>query len=84
MPPELARMFEKAERNRQWFNQHVRKLDIYERYRGQYVAAASGELFASDDPQKLRRLVRDKYPDDVPHVRYIPREKLSRIYACKR
>jgi hypothetical protein len=81
MPPELALRFEKARRNLLWFNEHVRELEIYERYSGRYVAAASGELFVADTPEELRRLVSEKYPDEVPHVRYIPRKKLSRIYA---
>jgi len=84
MPPELAVRFEKARRNLLWFNEHVRELEVYERYRGRYVAAASEELFVADTPEELRRLVNEKYPDEAPHVRYIPRKKLSRIYACQR
>ena len=84
MPPELAIRFEKARRNLLWFNEHVRELEVYERYRGRYVAAASEELFVADTPQEIDQLVHDKYPDEVPHVRYIPRKKLSRIYAYQR
>jgi hypothetical protein len=84
MPLELAVRFEKARRNLLWFNEHVRELGVYERYRGCYVAAASEELFVADTPEELRRLVSEKYPDEAPHVRYIPRKKLSRIYACQR
>jgi hypothetical protein len=83
MPPELAIAFEKARRNRQWFSEHLRELEVYERYRGRYVAAAGGELFVADTPEEIDRLVREKYPDDFAHVRYIPRKKLSRIYACQ-
>ena len=84
MTPEMARMFEKARRNLLWFNEHVQELEVYKRYRGRYVAAASGELFVADTPEEIEHLVREKYPDEMPHVRYIPREKLSRIYACQR
>lgn len=84
MPPELARRFEKARRNLLWLNEHIRELEVYERYRGKYVAAANEELFVADTPQELERLVHEKYPDEVPHVRYILREKQSRIYACER
>ncbi|PYT02916.1 MAG: hypothetical protein DMF60_19950 [Acidobacteria bacterium] len=84
MPPDLALAFEKSRRNRQWFNEHVTELKVYERYRGRYVAAAKGELFVADTPEEIRRLVSEKYPEEVPHVRYIPRKKLSRIYACQR
>jgi hypothetical protein len=82
MPPELGRLFEQARRNLLWFNENVERLEVYKRYRGKYVAAAGGELFAADTPEELRRLTNEKYPDDMPHVRYIPREKHYRIYAC--
>jgi hypothetical protein len=84
MPQELAIAFEKARRNRQWFSEHIRALEIYDRYRGRYVAAAGGELFVADTPEEIDRMVREKYPDEVAHVRYIPLKKLSRIYACQR
>ena len=71
MPPELAIRFEKARRNLLWFNEHVRELEVYERYRGRYVAAASEELFVADTPQEIDQLVHDKYPDEVPHVRTV-------------
>lgn len=82
MPPELARIFEQAERNLLWFSENVEKLEVYKRHRGRYVAAAGGELFVADTPEEVRRLASEKYPDDMPHVRYIPREKRYRIYAC--
>ena len=82
MPPELARIFEQAERNLLWFSENVEKLEVYKRYRGRYVAAAGGELFVADTPEEVERLAREKHPDDMPHVRYIPREKRYRIYAC--
>ena len=84
LTPELARLFEQAERNRHWFNEHCEALEVYKRFRGRYVAAAGGELFVADTPQEVERLAREKCPDDLPHVRYTPQEKLSRIYACQR
>ena len=82
MPPEMAQIFEQARRNLFWFSENAEKLGVYERYRGRYVAAAGGELFVADTPQEVERLAHDKYPDEMPHVRYIPREKRFRIYAC--
>jgi hypothetical protein len=32
----------------------------------------------------VRQLAHQKHPDELEHVRYIQREKLSRIYACQR
>jgi len=84
MTPELARLFEQARRNLDWFDEHAAELEVYQRYRGRYVAAAGGELFVAETPEEVRRLAHEKHPDDLPHVRYIPREKRSRIYACQR
>ncbi|MGH9959952.1 MAG: DUF5678 domain-containing protein [Pyrinomonadaceae bacterium] len=82
MPPELGRVFEQARRNLLWFSEHVEELEVYKRHRGRYVAAAGGELFVADTPEEVERLAHEKHPDEMPHVRYIPREKRSRIYAC--
>ena len=82
--PELARAFENARRNLEWFDAHVEELEVYKRYRGRYVAAAGGELFVADTPQEIDRLVGEKYPHELAHVQYIQREKLDRIYVCQR
>lgn len=82
--PEFERAFAKAERNSTWFSEHATELGVFKKYRGRYVAAAGGELFVADTPEEIDRLVRDKYPDEVPHVRYILREKCDRIYAYQR
>jgi hypothetical protein len=81
MPPGLARMFAQARRNLLWFSENAEDLEVYNRYRGRYVAAAGGELFVADTPEEVERLAHDKYPDEIAHVRYIPLEKRSRIYA---
>ena len=77
---EFERTFAKAERNRAWFREHVKELEVFKKYRGRYVAAAGGELFVADAAEQIDQLVRDKYPDEVPHVRYILRERCDRIY----
>jgi hypothetical protein len=82
MSPEFARAWESATRNRMWFNDHVMELEVFKRFRGKYVASAAGELLVADTPEEIDRLLREKYPDEVAHVRYIQREKLDRIYAC--
>jgi hypothetical protein len=83
MTPEMARLFEEAERNMVWLSEHAEELEIFKRHRGRYVAAAGGELFVADSGEEVRRLARAKHPDEMPHVRYIFREKRSRIYACQ-
>jgi hypothetical protein len=82
LTPELARALENGRRNLLWFNEHVEELEVYERYRGKYVAAAGGELFVAETAEEVERLAEEKHPADTPHVRYIPREKRYRIYAC--
>lgn len=82
--PEWTRIVALAERNLLWFDEHAIELEVFSRYRGRYVAASGGELFVADTPEEIDRLTHEKHPDDVPHVRYIPREKAYRIYACQR
>ena len=84
MTPELAHAFESARRNVMWFNDHVEELEVYKRYRGKWVASSGGELFVADTPEEVRQLAHQKHPDELEHVRYIQREKLSRIYECQR
>ena len=84
LDPEWTRMAERARQNLIWFDEHVMELEVFKRFRGRYVAASEGELFVANSPEEIDRLVREKHPDDVPHVRYIPREKAYRIYACRR
>jgi hypothetical protein len=82
--PELARLFEQAIRNLKWFSEHAEKLEVFKKHRGRHVAAAGGELFVADTAEEVERLAREKHPGEMPHVRYIPREKSYRIYACQR
>lgn len=82
--PEFERALAKADQNRAWFSEHAKELGVFTNYRGRYVAAAGGELFVADTAEEIDRLVKEKYPDEVPHVRYILREKCDRIYANKR
>lgn len=84
MPPELGQMFEQARRNLLWFNENAERLDVFNRYRGRYVAAVGGELFVGDSRAEVERLARAKYPDETPHIRRIPAKKRAWIYAGQR
>jgi hypothetical protein len=53
---------------------------VFKKYRGRYVAAAGDELFVADTAEEIDRLVGEKYANEVPHVRYILREKCDRSY----
>ena len=81
MPPEMAQLFEQGRRNLFWFSENAERLGVFKHHRGRYVAAAGGELFVADTPEEVRRLTEEKHPDELAHVRYIPREKRFRIYA---
>lgn len=84
MPPELEPLFAQAERHLRWFNEHAEALGVFHHYRGCYVAAAGEELFVGDSYEAAERAARAKHPDELPHIRYIPREKADRIYAYQR
>jgi Family of unknown function (DUF5678) len=76
-----GRLFAQGYRNLIWFSEHAEELGVFKKYRGRYVAAAGGELFVADSREEVERLAREKHPDEMPHVRYILREKSYRIYA---
>jgi hypothetical protein len=40
MTPEMARLFEQAERNMIWLSEHAEELEIFTRHRGRYVKGA--------------------------------------------
>lgn len=84
MTPELKLLFERAKKNLDWFEANCIKLDVFNCYRGKYVAVSEGELFVADTAEEVEQLAHEKHPDDLPHVRYIPREKVPRIYAYQR
>src|SRR5262245_31370501 len=71
---------ERFERNWTWFEAHA--AEIYTRYRGKCLCIAGQELFVADTPEQALALATAAHPeDDGRFLRYIPREKLDRIYA---
>ena len=82
--PESTRVFELAGRNRRWFNDHAMELEVFQLYRGRYLAVSEGELFVGDSAEEVEELALEKHPEDVAHVLYIPRERAYRIYAYRR
>lgn len=81
--PELNRRMALYTRNAEWLSEHWMLLSD-EQYKGRWVAASEGEIFASDDAWEAKRLAREKHPQDVPYVRFVPKERYFRIYACRR
>ena len=82
-PEELAKaraQHERFDRNSAWLQAHVP--EIYSRYRGKCICIAGEELFVADTPKEVLALANAKHPeDDGKFLRYIPQEKVARIYA---
>jgi hypothetical protein len=71
---------ERFDRNSAWLQAHSR--EVYSRYRGKCVVIAGEELFAADTPEDAWALADAAHPeDDGSFIRFIPREKMARIYA---
>ena len=82
-PVELAKaraQRKRFDRNAAWLQAHAS--EIYPRYRGKCICIAGEELFVADTPEEVIAQAAAAHPeDDGRFVRYIPREKLARIYA---
>ena len=82
-PEELAKaraQRKRFDRNSAWLQAHVK--EVYTRYRGKCVCVAGEELFVADTPEEALALAGATHPEDNgSFLRYIPREKLDRVYA---
>jgi hypothetical protein len=68
------------DRNTAWLQSHIG--EVYSLHRGKCICIASEELFVADTPEAaLAQAVAAHPEDDGRFVRYIPREKVPRIYA---
>ncbi len=85
-PVELAKsraQDERAARNSAWLQAHVP--EIYSQYRGKCICVAGEELFVADNAREVAALAKAAHPeDDGLLIRYIPKEKLERIYVASR
>jgi hypothetical protein len=68
-------------RNSAWLQAHV--TEIYTQYRGKCICVAGEELFVADTPAEVLTQARAAHPaeDGSILIRYIPRQKVARIYA---
>ena len=74
---------ERFDRNWAWFEAHA--AEIYRQHRGKCLCIAGEELFVADTPEEALRLASVTHPeDDGRFTRYIPRQRISRIYAASR
>jgi hypothetical protein len=81
-PAELAKaraQDERFRRNWAWFE--ARAAEVYAAHRGKCVCVAGEQLFVADTPEEVLALAAAAHPeDDGRFTRYIPREKMDRIY----
>jgi hypothetical protein len=85
-PAELAKENERWQRyecNAAWLQTHAH--EVYSQNRGKYICIAGQELFVADSVPEVVELAKQAHPeDDGRYLRYIPREKIPRIYANQR
>jgi hypothetical protein len=71
---------ERFERNSEWLQSHIP--EVYSSYRGKCICVAGGELFVADTPEQVIAMAAAAHPeDDGRPIRYIPKEKMARIYV---
>lgn len=82
-PEELAaarKQREQFDRNSVWLDAHVS--EVYAEHRGRCICVAGQELFAAETVEEAVALATAAHPEDEGwFTRYIPREKVPRIYA---
>jgi hypothetical protein len=83
-PEELAKaraQRERFDRNSAWLQAHA--AEVYTRHRGKCICVAGEELFVADRPEEALAQARAAHPEEDGSIliRYIPREKMARIYA---
>jgi hypothetical protein len=82
-PRELAaaaKLREQFDRNSVWLQRHISQ--IYGKYRGKCICVSGEEVFAADTVAEAIELAEAAHPEDEGwFTRYIPKEKLARIYA---
>jgi hypothetical protein len=68
-------------RNSAWLQAHA--TEIYTQYRGKCICVAGEELFIADSPAEALAQARAAHPEEDGSIliRYIPRQKVARIYA---
>jgi|SRR3954451_24809571 len=74
---------EQFDRNVAWFKEHAS--EVYTRHRGKFICVAGAELFVADTPETVLSMAKTAHPEDNGrYLRYIPREKVARIYVHPR
>lgn len=67
-------------KNADWLQSHISQ--VYAQHRGNFICVAGQELFVADTASAVVGAARQAHPtDDGLLLRYIPREKMERVYA---
>jgi hypothetical protein len=82
-PEEIARakaQHARFRRNSDWLQDHI--AEVYSQHRGQCICVAGQQLFVAPTAEAAVKLAREAHPEDDGFLmRYIPKEKMERIYA---
>lgn len=82
-PSEVAKIKAQRERfrkNSDWLQARIP--EVYAQHRGKHICVAGQELFVAKSAPEVVAMARREHPeDDGLLLRYIPREKMERIYA---
>ncbi len=71
----------RLERNWAWFEAHA--AEIYAHHRGKCICISGEELFVADTAEEVLAQASTAHPeDDGRFTRYIPRERMARIYVA--
>jgi hypothetical protein len=71
---------EQFDRNSDWLEAHIP--EVYSKHRGKCICIAGQELFVADTVTEAVAKARAAHPEDQGlFTRYIPKEKVARIYA---
>jgi hypothetical protein len=71
---------ERFRKNSDWLQAHVPQ--VYAQHRGKCICVAGQELFVADTAPEVVAMARKAHPeDDGLLFRYIPPEKMERVYA---
>lgn len=74
------RQRERFDRNAAWLQAHIS--EVYAKHRGRYICIAGEELFVADTAKEVIALATAAHPDDDGWLtRFIPKEKVARVYA---
>ena len=74
------RQREQFDRNSAWLQAHI--AEAYATHRGKCICIAGEELFVADTVKEAIAQATAAHPDDEGwFTRYIPKEKVARIYA---